>query len=795
MFSTRLRNTGFALALILSFTAQAQPTQSIRGTVTEKGTQQPLPGAAITVLKGDSLIKGGISDMNGKFLIEGLSPGRYDLECRFIGFKEWRIDFQELTSAKELVILIQMSEEALQGEEVVIQGHRPDYFADNEFTTLSARSFAVEETQRYAGSINDPGRMAMSLPGVQMGAQDNENTMIIRGNSAIGMSWKLEGAEIPNPNHFADRASSGGGLSSLSIYVLGHSDFITSAFPGEYGNAFSGIMDLRFRKGNSENREYRIQAGMLGLDFATEGPFSRKKKGSSYVFNYRYSTLGILNALGVRVVGPNVENVFQDLSFNLSFPISDKHKLTVFGLAGLSREQKTSVEDPNEWESFNDTRAYDYPTKLGNIGMTHTWLINKRSFLYSTIMIGANEVKWTEDTLSSDGNIYRMKDESFLNGRANLMTSLNYKANPRLSIKTGVQLSIHFYDVYSKLGMESLGTDYVRINGSGTPLSVQPYIQANQKVGTRTIFNYGVHWLYFSKTNEFVSEPRVGVKYLLNEKNQIGFATGLHSMILPFTSYESIARTVNGGVTSYQKQNEDLGLFKSLHFALAYDLFPSNTFHVRIEPYFQQLFNVPVAADSFSSYSLINQGDDFYTQKMNNDGTGQNYGVEITIEKSFSNRFFFILSSSLYQSEYSTEYLGQEVTFNTAFASNYNINLTTGKEWALSRERAIEVGARFLWGGGLRYTPIDDSLSRATGWEVLDQSSQFTEQNPDYFRIDLRAAFRKNREKYSWRLSLDIQNLTNRTNPKRPFYDPWQNSIVFDPMSGLVPVLSYILDF
>ncbi len=806
-----MRNTLINLVLLLilvpafSPDLAAQPSQSIRGFVIEKATQQALPGAAVSVLKGDSLISGGISDLDGKFLIDNLEPGRYNIRCQFMGFLDWESDFQELTSGKQLIINIEMSESVYEGEEVIIEGHRPDYFADNEFSTISARSFNVEETQRYAGSINDPGRMAMSLPGVQLSGQDNENTIVVRGNTAIGMSWKLEGVEIPNPNHFADRASSGGGLSSLNIYVLGHSDFLTSAFPAEYGNAFAGVMDLRFRTGNNEKREYRIQAGMLGLDFATEGPFSRKKKGSSYVFNYRYSTLGILNALGVRVVGPNVTNQFQDLSFNLSFPISKKHKLTLFGLGALSDEQKTAVEDPTEWESFNDTRVYDFKTNFGLIGLTHTWLINKRSFLYSVVTMGANEVKWKEDTLSSDGNYYRMKDEYFLNGRLNVMTSYNYKPNPRIAIKTGVQFSTHFYDVFSKLGDRfqlsdgtQVDTEFIRIDGDGTPISVQPYIQANQRVGTRWVFNYGVHWLYFSKTREYVTEPRVGARYFINEKNQLGFGSGLHSQILPFTAYNTISRpcnTCDPDIPFNSKPNEDLGLFQSWHAAFSYDFFPTRSFHIRIEPYYQFLFNVPVAVDYWSSYSLINQNDDFYTEKMDNSGVGQNYGVEFTMEKSFANQVFFIFTSSIYQSEYTTSYLGQDVTFNTAFASNYNINLTGGKEWAMKRNRSFELGGRFIWGGGLRYTPIDEQASETLGWEVLDQSRQFTEQNPDYFRIDFRAAFRKNREKYSWRLSLDIQNITNRTNPKRPFYDPWQNEIVFDPMSGLVPVLSYILDF
>jgi CarboxypepD_reg-like domain len=772
--------------------SKAQLTQSIRGLVIDKGTQQTLPGATISVFKGDSLIKGQISDSEGRFIMKGINPGRYQIRCQFMGFRNWQVDFQELTSGKELILQIELVEAMIKGKEVIIEAHRPDYFPDNEFTTLSARSFSVEETQRYAASINDPGRMAMSLPGVQLSGQDNENTLVIRGNTAIGMSWKLEGVEIPNPNHFADKASSGGGLSALSIFVLGHSDFLTSAFPAEYGNAFAGVMDLRFRKGNNEAREHRIQAGMLGLEVATEGPFSIKKKNSSYVINYRYSTLGILNGLGVRVVGPNVDNVFQDLSFNLNFPMGKKHKLSFFGLGGISREQRHAVKDTAQWESFNDTRQYDYNTKLGILGMTHTWLINKRSFLYSVLMVGANEVTWKEDVLSSAGTAFNLKDEKFLNGRYNLMSSFNYKPGPRLGIKIGAQFSLHFYEVFSGRGPRNVLDADIRIIGSGKPISFQPYIQVNQKFGNRWILNYGVHLLYFSKTNSMATEPRAGLKFMINEKNQIGIAGGLHSQILPFTTYETNYLLPTDGSS---KPNENLDLFKAWHIGFAYDLFPGGAFHLRLEPYYQYLFNVPVATSAFSTYSLINQNDDFYDGPMSNDGTGENYGIEMTLEKSFSNKLFFILSGSVYESKYGTKYLGEKVTFNTAFASNQNISLTGGKEWVITKQRAFELGGRVIWGGGLRYTPINDTLSALAGRQIDKQDQQFTAQNPDYFRIDFRAAFRKNREKYSWKLALDIQNLTNRINPKRPFYDPWKNEIAFDPMSGLVPVLSYILDF
>jgi len=266
------------------------PTQSIKGRITDKNTLQPMPGANVYIYQGDTIAYGGTSDIDGNYKLENVPVGRHFVYCTYIGYEGWKSGYIELTSAKEFVLNIQLIESAITADAVVIMAKKMGSAPLNEYVSLSARSFNVEETQRFAGSINDPGRMALSLPGVQFSQQDNENTIVVRGNSPLGILWRLEGADIVNPNHFPDKSSSGGGISALSIYVLGESDFMSGTMPNQFSNALAGAMDLNFRKGNSAEREYRIQAGMIGLEFATEGPFSKKKKTSSYLFNYRYST-------------------------------------------------------------------------------------------------------------------------------------------------------------------------------------------------------------------------------------------------------------------------------------------------------------------------------------------------------------------------------------------------------------------------------------------------------------------------------------------------------------------------
>ena len=381
------------MAWVWCMPALAQtPTQTIRGTVVDKISQQPLVGATVSVPGTDPLI-GTATDIQGNFLLENIPIGRQQVRCTYVGYNTYESEAIILTSAKELVLIIELSEGVLVEGDVVVKASRNTNAPINEAALVSTRSFSAEETERIAASVNDMGRMALAFPGVQQGGNDTENDIIIRGNSSFGVLWRLEGIDIPNPNHFARPGTSGGGITVFSAQLLSRSDFSTGGMPAEYGNALSGAFDVHFKKGNKAEREYRTKIGLLGLDFATEGPL--KKGSSSYVANYRYSTLGLLNKLGFNLVGERVSNDFQDLSFNLAFDGNPKHRFTVFGLGGISREHYMPVDIAgdrdttitNHWEDrINDSN-------MGAIGMTYTNLIDDRSSL-----------KWVS---SRNGKLYR----------------------------------------------------------------------------------------------------------------------------------------------------------------------------------------------------------------------------------------------------------------------------------------------------------------------------------------------------------------------------------------------------
>ncbi len=786
------RNVFLLLLLAISWLAIAQrPTQSIKGKVVDKNSLQTLPGANVYILQGDSIAYGTTSDLDGNFKLVNIPVGRHFIYCTFIGYEGWKSGYVELTSAKELFLSIELFESAIVTDEIVISARKGSSQPLNEFITLSARSFNVEESQRFAGSINDPGRMALSLPGVQLSQQDNENTIVVRGNSPLGVLWRLEGADIVNPNHFPDKSSSGGGISALSIYVLGESDFLAGTMPNQFGNALAGAMDLNFRKGNSEKREYRIQAGMIGLEFATEGPFSRKNKGASYLVNYRYSTLGLLSSMGVRVVSPNVSNVFQDLTFNLFFPSGKKDMLNIYGLGGLSNEKRDAVEDPMEWEYYRDLKQYNYDTRLGILGLSFTHLMGSNSYFRLTLSASANDILWKEDTVNSQGTPSQIKDERFVNGKYVLAASYNGKIRSNLSYAVGLNANRLVYDVFANRYDGFTGIYRTNVKGKGSTWYTQAYIQGNYQPFPSTSIKGGITFVNYAFNGVSNIEPRIELSQNIGN-HRLSLAYAHSSQIVPFTSSFTTSTDFNTGtITGFP--NLDLPLMKSHYFNSGLLIGITEYMSLKVEPYYQLLYDIPASTIGQRTFWLLNAGDEFETDPLKSTGSGKNYGVDISLEKYFANQFFFMINTSVFKSEFRKDSGSPE--YPTRYASDLIGSLTTGKEWQFQSGNTFEIGLKFLYSDGLRYTPINEAGSEIFRRTIEFQDQAFANKTTDYFRMDVRISYRKNMPTRSWKLSLDIQNATNRVNQERPEYDFLRKEVVFDPQASIIPVISYTLDF
>jgi hypothetical protein len=777
--------------LLYSFTTQAQKHfQTIYGQVLDKQTKTPLPGATIIVENSKPQLVAS-SDENGNFVLNQVPIGRQVLVVTYIGYLPQKSDAIILTSAKSVTVKIDLTSGSINADEVVISANKNAFEPLNELSVVSTRSFTSEETERMPAGVNDPGRVALSYPGVQRGPDDTENQIVVRGNSPIGILWRLEGVDMPNPNHFAVVGSSGGGVSIFSAQLLAKSDFSTGGFAAEYGNALSGAFDVQFRHGNMQKREHRAKIGILGLDFATEGPI--KNGSSSYLVNYRYSTLGLLGKMGFYLVGERVTNDFQDLSFNLVFK-KKKSVSTIFGIGGLSEENYFPVENAQD---RNPNRASEWedrvkPSNMGALGYTYTYMPDNKTYVKAVVaLVGSDQIR-NSDTLDLQNVRFRYNSERYLDKRLVASVAYSKKITEKFWVKTGVIANQIFYDFFkqtkARLNQQDINQRQVNVSvkGDGSSQMLQQYVQTTYKISPKLSLNAGMHFLEFLTNKTGSVEPRISMLYAPNSSSKLSFAYGRHGRILPMMTYfftDSTGKNIN----------LNLKPIKSDHFIAAFHHYTQNRMRLSVEAYYQSMFNVPISADVTSNYWLLNYSSDFPEFQVKSQGLGRNKGIDLAIEKQFSNSYFFLATFSVLDSKFkANDGLWHNSRFNTRFSSSY----TFGKEFPFKNGNILQIGGRFLFSGGFRYTPFDPIKSKEKGFYVADQTRENEGQVAPFQRLDTRIAYRFNGKKTSGNISLDFQNATNRLNATNVAYDSVKNTTYLEYRgSGFIPVLTFQFDF
>ncbi len=759
----------------------AELEQTVRGTVKDRDSQSPVIGANLVVVNSDPLI-GASTDLNGKFRIENVPVGRYILRVNYLGYES--LEFPILVgTGKETVLNLGVVESVVKMRELVIKSTAPGAQPVNDLAVVSARSFTPEETKRYAAGIGDPARLALAYPGVTVG-EDGTNEIIIRGNSPRGLLWRLEGVEIPSPNHFSAEGASSGGISMLNTNVMSRSDFFTGAFPAQYGNALSGAFDIFFKKGNNEKREHTFQAGFLGLELATEGPF--KKGGeSSYVLNYRYSTLAVLDKLGLPVQEEGESNVFQDLAFKMYLPTRKFGNFTVFGMGGASEFKAVT-------NNFFELETYD----MGVVGVTNQYPINSSTFVKTT-------VSWT-GSRTKDDIIYEFQTDTsqvqtistFKKSFAAVSSSVFKKVNAQHFLEGGLIYRGLGYN-YSSATTNSFNTepftDFERFNDEGNSASIQAYGTWKYRMADNLSLITGLHTMHFRFNSETSVEPRAGLKWQFTPTQSFNAGFGYHSRIESLEYYLGNFINPDGSTTQH---NRGLALTKARHYVLGYQQQLTAKTFLRLEGYYQDLYDVPVLADvEAPPFASILFSDDYTVDPVTNNGIGQNYGIEVSLERSFANDYYFLINAAVFESKYTAQ---DGIERNTPYNGHFNSNMVAGKEFRVGRaakNNIVGINIKSLWAGGKRYSPIDLEASIEEGQTVRDLSNAFESQYPNYFRLDLQLNYRKNKPKITTEWRLDIQNLTNRENIFFAFYDSNSQSIQYEYQLSLIPVLSYRIEF
>lgn len=791
------------LFVIMPVLCIAQRMQRIKGHIADKESKVPLIGVTVAVTD-ITPAPGGVTDENGNFVIDSVPVGKHTLTVSYIGYEGRTLNDVLVTSAKEVIMPLELEEKAVKMDAVTITYKREHI---NEMALVSTRTFDVQETERYAGSRNDPARMASNFAGAQ-GGDDSRNDIVIRGNSPQGVLWRLEGVNIPNPNHFSIPGTTGGPVSMLNDKTLANSDFYMGAFPAEYGDAVAGVFDVRLRNGNNDRYEFSCQLGILGTELAAEGPISRKS-GSSFLFTYRYSTLDLFQGLHIKIGTTSVPR-YQDATFKVNFPVGKKGDFSVFGIGGLSnidlivsnlKEQTTQLYGESDRDQY-------FTSNTGIVGASYGQTINSSTYTKITVAQTANDIYAEHDYVFRNPVVFTQIDsplKPILGYRYTTATTaahwyVNKKLSPRHTLKFGIVndlYNVNFIDSSRQYPPTQQQWAH-REDYKGSTDLVQAYIQSKYRTSEQFTFTAGLHAQYFTLNGSKSIEPRVGLKWALSNTDILTAGYGLHSELQPLYQYFT-NKPNDPNKTLF---NKDMGFTRSHHIMTAYEKAIGKAINMRLEAYGQYLFNVPIEIKPGSSYSALDQGSGYsryFPDTLQNKGTGYNYGLELTLEKKFSNGYYILLTGSVFDSKAA----GNDGVYrNTDYNSHFAANALAGYEKKVGKYGIFIAGIKTTVIGGKPYSPVNAALSDSLGDAVVIESQRNSLQFKNYFRADLKLGYRLNSKKVTHEIAVDLVNVFNtknilsytysyelyrQTNGAEPFYYQYQ--------LGFLPLFYYKIDF
>ena len=766
----------------------SQPTQTIRGKIIDKDSKVPLLGVNVIITSPEP-VRGTMTNEQGEFRFEKIPVGWHNIQVSCIGYESATIQNVLVTSGKEPVVTVELEESVINIDEVVVRYEQNKTRPINDMAMISARRFSAEETNYFPGTINDISRVAQVYPGV-LSDNDGQNHLIIRGNSPKGLQWRLEGIEFPNLNHFFEIGSSGGGVSILSNNMIKGSDFFTGAFPAEYGNALSGIFDLNLRTGSNEKHEQTFQIGLIGTELMAEGPLKRESN-ATYIGQYRYSTLKLAEILGI-----NLENIpdFQDISFKFYLPTKKSGTFSIFGIGGKSHE--------------TGTPGYNWYTNMGTMGISNGFSFHSKTYIKTIVAFSAWQYIWNQKMnigTAADPIDYHLKDD-ITEYSSKISFSINRKINTSHKIKMGIIFDRTFYNSYMGWHSDTLyeryiNTDhpyhsedityeYIFSDARGSANTLQTYIDWKYRITNNLTLNSGIHFLQFYLNNTYSVEPRLGIQWQFLPKHSLSAGFGIHSKKESLTLYTGTLTLHDGTKIN---PNINLDLTKSRHYIMGYSYSFSKNLHVIAEAYYQFIYDVPVYP--FPPYfSTINYDYGFEGNILVNKGTGYNKGIELTLERLFSDGYSLIINGTLYESKFRNY---QEEEYHTKYNGSFAASGLFRKEFNVGRydQNILGIGARTIFAGGFRYLPIDLEASINQRRQVVIWDHGFTEKLNDFFRIDMQINFRRNKARYTGEWRLDIINVTNHKNLRRKYFEPETNSIEIEYQNPIIPVFSYRIMF
>ena len=758
-----MRNLFLSFIMLFSILSiNAQTVGAIYGTVKDKNTQEDLPGVTITLMGSDTLRTR--TDIDGAFKIEG-PVGKYNLETYFVGYNAYVSFDINISSGNAQELQIEISEQAQELGEIVIDGSNTVRATDME-TPLSTQKLTADEIKKSPGGNFDVSKVIQVLPGVGGGTTPNRNDILVRGGGPSENVYYLDGIEIPVLNHFQTQGASGGATGILNVSFIKDVQLTSSAFDSRYDNALSSTIVIQQRNGNPDHLSGNLRVS--GSEFAAtlEGPLG---KNTTFMVSARRSYLKFLFKLLDLPIRPD----YWDFQYKIHHRFNKKTELTLIGIGAID-DFKLAVPKKSDVNNEYIIRANPLIKQWNyTMGASLKRLINKGYFTVALsrnmFFNGAN--RYENNATKSGDELFKLKSHEVEN---KLRIDFNQYLNGwKLGYGVDFQYVKYDLDVFNTIKEAVL-------NPAGDTLSPGISIESNSAIDFFKLGAYvqlskrffkdqlSVSGGLRSDLNSFTdtgwnplktASPRLSLSYVLTSKWNISGTIGSYFKIPVYTTlgYKDSADTY---------VNKNLEYINAIHYTIGTQFIPRNDFRFTFEVFYKDYRNYPVSLTN--GISLANMGTDYSAVGSDNfasSGKGHTYGIEAYVQQKLFKNLYYVVSATLYKSEFSgADGVFRSSTWDYGFIVSSTFGYRFKKNW--------EVGLKYRIAGGQPFTPLDITASTAnyltTGKGVYDYSQLNSKRLPIFMQLDLRVDKKFNFKKTSLGVYLDFQNVFLYKTPYLP---------------------------
>ncbi len=739
-------------------------TGSIKGTVIDRETKEPLIGANVLIMNTQ---RGAATNKDGKFFIDHIPVGSYSVRIGYIGYETLIKTDVIVRSHRSSDLVIELAPTTLQSSEVSVTA---GYFYDIKEQPVSAVNFSNEEIRRSPGSAGDISRVISGLPSVAQ-MDDQQNALVVRGGSPFENGFYVDNIRIPNINHFPVQGSTSGPIGILNVDLIRDVTFYAGGFSAEYGNDLSSVLNIQYREGNRDNYDGQLDLNFAGGGFIAEGPLNHGR--GSWIVSSRRSYLDLL----LRMMNVSVRPVYGDSQTKLVYDINKNNRISFLDILGYDNEtvSKEAAKDL-------DVANYGHENHIENTsGFNWRRLWNDKGY-------SSTAVSHTISTYSRNYSEYLTNtpvlDKKSTEQALNLRNINHYRFSPYFETNFGIE-SGFIFDHYDYTYPE-----YTNALGHTTPAqSVNKHLQAAQvsgfasltiKPANRFTTIIGVRGDYYSYTSGTLISPRFSVSYQLSEKTTLNGSAGLFTENLPMM------------LLSQQTNHKVMATPEAEHYIIGLDHLLTPSLRLTLEAYYKSYRHFPMDPNQPTLF-IIDEPfyrDGFYYSHQNLIATGQAFskGVEVMIQKKFANKFYGYISGTWFQSRY-RDYNGiwRNRVFDNRFIFSTESGYKLNKKW--------EFSFKWTWAGGHPYTPFDLEASRNLQREVLDPNFTNTDRYPVYHSLNIRADRRFYFKRTNLITYLSLWNAYNRKNVARYYWNRTENNVSAQYQWSLMPIFGVEFEF